>query len=130
MLNLLNIRLPSRVGPRIDVFGTYLLRDNDGNKMANIADNSQGKPESMAMEVLREWLAGKGVEVSWESLVATLKESGLSGVADDIQMTRTGDTRTAEGREEIHSQQQRTEDDAATMEGKEQEITVVSRPVG
>ena len=86
MLNLLNIRLPSRVGPRIDVFGTYLLRDNDGNKMANIAANCQGKPESMAMEVLREWLAGKGVEVSWESLVATLKKSDLSGVTDDVQM--------------------------------------------
>ena len=37
-----------------------------------------------------------------------------------------------EGREkiEINSQQQRTEDDAATMERKEQEITAVSRPVG
>ena len=86
MINLLNIQLPSRVGPRIYVFGTYLLRDNEGNKMANIAVNHQGKPENMAMEILREWLAGKGVEVSWESLVSTLKKSGLSGVADEVQM--------------------------------------------
>ena len=87
MLNLLNIQLPSRVGPRIDAFGTYLLGDNDGNKMPNIADKHQGRPENMAMEVLRKWLAGKGVEVSWESLVSTLKKSDLSGVANDVQMT-------------------------------------------
>ena len=40
----------------------------------------------MAMEVLREWLAGKGVEVSWDSLIATLRDCGLSLMADQIQM--------------------------------------------
>ena len=38
------------------------------------------------MEVLREWLAGKGVEVSWESLIATLRKSKLKLMADQIQI--------------------------------------------
>ena len=40
----------------------------------------------MAMEVLREWLAGKGVEVSWDSLIATLRDSELRLMAEQIQM--------------------------------------------
>ena len=40
----------------------------------------------MAMEVLREWLAGKGVEVSWDSLIATLRDSELPLMAEQIQM--------------------------------------------
>ena len=38
------------------------------------------------MEVLREWLAGKGVEVSWDSLIATLRDCKLSLMAEQIQM--------------------------------------------
>ena len=38
------------------------------------------------MEVLREWLAGKGVEVSWDSLVSTLKKSKQQLMAEQIQM--------------------------------------------
>ena len=43
-------------------------------------------PEEMAMEFLREWLAGKGVEVSWESLIATLRKSKDYFMADQIQI--------------------------------------------
>ena len=54
--------------------------------MTVIRGNCQGRPEDMAMEVLREWLAGKGVEVSWDSLIATLKKSELLLMAQQIQM--------------------------------------------
>ena len=40
----------------------------------------------MAVEVLREWLVGKGVEVSWNSLIATLKKSKNFFMAEQIQM--------------------------------------------
>ena len=86
-LQLVNIDLPSRIGPKIKVFGTFLLHDDHGNKMVNIRKCFREDPEEMAMEVLREWLAGKGVEVSWESLIATLRKSKLHLMADQIQMT-------------------------------------------
>ena len=85
-LQLVNIDLPSRIGPKIEVFGTLLLQDAHGNKMVNIRKSFRGDPKEMGMEVLREWLAGKGVEVTWESLIATLKESELDFMAEQIQM--------------------------------------------
>ena len=54
--------------------------------MTVIRGNCQGRPEDMAMEVLREWLAGKGVEVSWDSLIATLRDCELPLMAEQIQM--------------------------------------------
>ena len=55
--------------------------------MAVISENCRGRPEEMARDVLRKWLAGKGVEVSWDSLIATLKSSKNSFMAEQIQMS-------------------------------------------
>ncbi|CAI8020132.1 hypothetical protein GBAR_LOCUS12047, partial [Geodia barretti] len=83
---LLEVDLHSRVAPKIKVFGTFLLQDDLGNKMEIIRKRVREDPEEMAMEVLREWLQGKGVEVSWESLIATLRKSKLKLMADQIQI--------------------------------------------
>ena len=80
------MNLPSRVGPKINVFGTFLLQDDLGHQMANMRRRFPSDPEEVTMEVLREWLAGKGVEVSWESLISTLRDSDLSLMADQVQM--------------------------------------------
>lgn len=86
LTQLLDIDFPSRVGPKIEVFGTYILQDEYGNKIANIMESFHHNPEKVAMEVLRQWLEGKGVEVSWECLVLTLMKSKLSFLADQIKM--------------------------------------------
>ena len=85
-VQLVDIHLPSRIGPRIKVFGTLLLQDKHGDKMVNIRESFRGDSENMGMEVLMEWLTGKGVEVSWESLIATLRKSKLHLMAEQIQM--------------------------------------------
>ena len=54
--------------------------------MVNIRETFRGDPEKITFEVLREWLAGKGVEVSWESLIATLRKSKLHFMAEQIQV--------------------------------------------
>ena len=82
--------LPSRVGPKVNVFGTFLLNDDDGNKVANITERCHGDQQKIVFEVLREWLAGKGVEVSWNSLIATLRDCELSLIAEQIQMALYG----------------------------------------
>jgi hypothetical protein len=86
LTELVKIRLPSRVGPKSLVFGTLLLQHDFGDKVANISECCRGDPERITMGILREWLAGKGVEVSWESLIATLKNCELSLMAEQIQM--------------------------------------------
>ena len=50
--------------------------------MAVTRENCQWRPEEMAMEVLREWLAGKGVKVSWNGLIATLRDCELQLMAE------------------------------------------------
>ena len=83
---LLEIDLPVRINNRIESFGTFLLNDETGSKMVALREMFRGDQERIAMEVLREWLAGKGVEVTWESLIATLRKSKLHLMAEQIQM--------------------------------------------
>ena len=68
------------------MFGTLLLQDEYGNKMENITEECRGKPERITMQVLTEWLAGKGVEVSWGSLISILRKSKLQLMADQLQI--------------------------------------------
>ena len=46
----------------------------------------RGDPEEITKGVLGKWFAGKGVEVSWERLISTLRESDLSYFTDQLQM--------------------------------------------
>ena len=79
--------LPSRVGDCFNDFGTLLLCDKYGNKMSIISEDCRGSPVRMTTEVLKEWLGGKGVEVSWESLISTLKKCKLSVLAYEVKTT-------------------------------------------
>ena len=78
--------LPLRVTEKLETFGTFLLDDETGDKMAIMREKFMRDPEKIAIEVLRDWLAGKGVEVSWESLIATLRKSKVLLMAEQIQM--------------------------------------------
>ena len=83
---LLEMDLPSRVTDCFK-FGTLLLCDKYGNKMSVISEDCRGSPVRITTEVLIEWLGGKGVEVSWESLISTLKKCKLSVLAYEVQTT-------------------------------------------
>ena len=80
------MELPLRVRDKFETFGVFLLNDENGDKMVVIKEDCRGISQKITMEVLREWLAGKGVEVSWDSLIATLKKSKLPLMAQQIQM--------------------------------------------
>ena len=84
MPQLLKLKLPLQVGPKVNDFGTFLLEDDVGNKMTIIKTKAREDPEEMVREVLREWLAGKGAEVTWDSLVSTLRDCELPRVAEQI----------------------------------------------
>ena len=44
-----------------------------------------GKPEDVTLMVLQEWLEGKGLPVTWDSLVKALRDTKLLVMADQIQ---------------------------------------------
>ena len=82
---LLIIKLPLRVGEKFEDFGILLLNDTDGNKLAIIKDKCLKDPERIIMEILREWLAGRGVDMSWESLISVLNIMEVPLMAKQLQ---------------------------------------------
>ena len=48
----------------------------------------QGVAEDVILRILQEWLEGKGLPVTWETLVQTLRKTKLSTLADEIQATK------------------------------------------
>ena len=44
----------------------------------------QGVAEDVILRILQEWLEGKGLPVTWETLIQTLRKTGLSTLAEDL----------------------------------------------
>ena len=75
---LLRLRVPQSVGDNYSTFGIFLLNDKTGSRVDAIEDAYIGKPEKITLKILQEWLEGKGLPLTWESLVQTLRDTGLS----------------------------------------------------
>ena len=64
------------------------------------------------LRILQEWLQGKGLPVTWESLIQTLRDTGLSVLADQIQASkipaggRGGGGEEGRGKSAEHTEQQ------------------------
>ena len=43
-----------------------------------------GRAENVTLRILQEWLEGKGLPVTWETLNKTLKDAGLSTLTEDL----------------------------------------------
>ena len=84
---LLKLKVPQWVADKYKTFGIFLLNDETGVKTAIIKAKCLSDPEEITMEILSDWLQGKGTGVSWESLIETLRNCGLSYRADQIQMS-------------------------------------------
>ena len=73
---------------RYYTFGVLLLNDKMGNRVNIIEDECRGKPERIVMSILQGWLAGKGLPVTWKSLIKTLRDTDLSVLAEQIEATK------------------------------------------
>ena len=56
--------------------------------MEGIKVGCLGIPENITHKILQEWLEGKGLPVTWQSLIQTLRDSELSALADQIQKAK------------------------------------------
>ena len=88
MPELLRLRVPQQVGANFSTFGIFLLNDMTGSRVDIIDTECRGKPERIVLKILQEWLEGKGLPVTWESLIQTLRDTDLSVLADQIQATK------------------------------------------
>jgi hypothetical protein len=83
---LLSLEIPLHVGVKYETFGIFLLKDKAGKRVDIIKKDCRGISEDITMEILKEWLNGKGTEVSWKSLVKTLRKCKINFLADQIEM--------------------------------------------
>ena len=67
-------------------FGIQLLEDSNGVRIKGIEKSNRGDSVAITVEILRQWLQGKGrTPVTWQTFVECLRESGLNVPADYIE---------------------------------------------
>ena len=68
-------------------FGILLLKDTSGAKIHDIARKHRQDGMEITIEILKEWLAGKGKQpVTWWTLIEVLKDVEFSELAKDIEL--------------------------------------------
>ena len=81
-----HIDIAAEIGPDYEKFGTLLLEDKKGNKVKNIKVSEHGDPINITVEILKQWLQGKGRKpVTWQTLVKCLRDTDLNVLADNMQ---------------------------------------------
>ena len=92
LLNLLNfpgssgiINVPKQIGTKYFVFGIQVLNDKTGAEVSAIVTKYRDDVEQINLEILRQWIGGKGKLLSWNTLIDVLKAVGLNVLACDIQ---------------------------------------------
>ena len=82
---LLRLKIPEEVGINYNKFGTFLLNDEKGRLVPNIAACNHQHHENIVIDTLRRWLTSEPTPVTWDNLIKTLKLSGLSALASNVQ---------------------------------------------
>ena len=80
---LLELDIHKDVGPNYNTFGTFLLRDKTGMVVKTI-ENDQRTAHNITLQILHEWLIGRGESITWQSLVQALRSSDLNVLADRV----------------------------------------------
>ena len=80
---LLELDIHKDVGPNYNTFGTFLLRDKTGMVVKTI-ENDQRTAHNITLQILHEWLIGRGESITWQSLVKALRSSNLNVLADRV----------------------------------------------
>ena len=85
---LLQLKIPQHVGANYKMFGTFLLNDVIGSRVNSIERQCLGKPENINITILEEWLTGKGKSCTWQILIETLRDCGLTVLADQVERNK------------------------------------------
>ncbi|CAI8035671.1 hypothetical protein GBAR_LOCUS19984 [Geodia barretti] len=85
---LLRLEIPEGIATSYTTFGIFLLNDETGDKVNIIEDEHRGNPKRISRSILGEWLRGKGLPVTWETLVKALRDTKLFALADKVQAAK------------------------------------------
>ena len=76
--------IPLRIGQAYWQFGVLLLQDNTGNIIETIEYESQKNAKMINLKILKKWINGSGLPVTWDSLIEVLHDIELHELADKI----------------------------------------------
>ena len=83
------INIPQEIGAKYLQFGILLLEDTNGTRVRNIEHKHQRDAEQINMEILEEWVNGRGRQpVSWKTLTEVLRDVELGQLAGDIEAVK------------------------------------------
>ena len=78
--------LVDEIGNDYEKFGILLLNDDNGIRVKAIEKTKNGDPVGITVEILRQWLLGKGRKpVTWQTLVECLQYTNLHVPAGIIE---------------------------------------------
>ena len=81
-----HIDIAAEIGHDYEKFRTFLLEVKKGNKVKNIKVSEHGDPVDITVEILKQWLQGKGIKpVTWQTLVNCLRDTNFNAVADYME---------------------------------------------
>lgn len=79
------LNIPQQISTKYKQFGVILLEDDEGALVDGIAHKNFNNPEEINIDILTQWLRGKGRKpVTWRTMMNTLEEIGLKTMAEDI----------------------------------------------
>ena len=87
------INISREIGTKYITFGTLLLEERTGERVSAIAQKHMNDSEQTSMEILKEWLAGRGKHpVTWNTLIEVLHDTELRTLAREIEGVKLQDT--------------------------------------
>ena len=89
------INIPQEIGIQFYDFSKFLLEDDTGARTRSIAYKHRDDAEQINMEVLRQWINGRGKHpVTWETLTEVLRDSELNTLAGEIEAVKCHEEET------------------------------------
>ena len=83
------INIPQEIGAEYNKFGPFLLEDDNGVRIRSIAHKLMNDAEQINIEVLQQWLTGKGKHpITWKTLTEVLHCIGLKTLAREIEIVK------------------------------------------
>ena len=79
-----SINIPSMIGQNYWKFGILLLQDDTGNMVETLEHECQKNAEMINLKILKKWINGIGLPVSWDVLIEVLHDIELHQLANEM----------------------------------------------
>ena len=91
MVNGRKINILTKIGVHYNVFGPFLLNDDDGSVTDALKESCMRDSHAINQEISKQWLQGKGKwPVTWATFLSVLKKMDMKDLAFKIESSLRG----------------------------------------